>query len=161
MIKCVILVHIIDCFALFAFHALLCIVDTYNRIRYMKIPSMMHQQCSLKKKSSSLGVELQPLIIDGNDTSTAISYGTPNETSLASQPTSHSIGGYFYQGEKGLCSGDDDSLKQEETATSTSTTNEAGVPRAVQLMRLENLAIPMCYLCVGIMQGRSSSSIGL
>ena len=28
------------------------------------------------------------------------------------------------------------------------------VPRSIQLLRKENLAIPACYLCVGLMQGQ-------
>jgi hypothetical protein len=79
------------------------------------------EQRSLKKKSSSLGVELQALVIDDTE---VVSYGAPSDTESL--------------------------MIQSETAKSDGDQN---VPRAVQLMRPENLAISMCYLCVGLMQG--------
>lgn len=84
------------------------------------------QKKSLKKKSSSLGVELQPLVDVDSDHDTAF-YGSPDEYSSLETP--HSL------------------QEQENNATN------AEPPRAVQLMRPENLAIPACYLCVGLMQG--------
>jgi len=94
------------------------------------------QNKSLKKKSSSLGVELQPLV-DGNDDSTTCShYG-------ASLPND----GDFQQKQVG-----EYSLPRHTNETQV-------VPRAAQLMRPENLAIPACYLCVGLMQGEQPFKI--
>ena len=35
------------------------------------------------------------------------------------------------------------------------------VPRAVQLLRKENIAVPACYLCVGLLQGLSGPFINV
>ena len=89
------------------------------------------QKNALKKKSSSLGVELKPLVHCHEDTS----YG--------SAPSDR----WFHRSqEAGHANSEDEHLTRQ---------NATEVPRAVQLMRPENLAISACYLCVGLMQGLS------
>jgi hypothetical protein len=100
----------------------------------------LQEKRALKKKSSSLGVELQPLVVYNNDetyadTITSISYGAGDE--------------YFQQEACGLHH--DETKHQQPSDTQQ---------RAVQLMRPENLAIPFCYLCVGLMQGRALQLCG-
>lgn len=89
------------------------------------------QKKALKKKSSSLGVELKPLIHHHEKDTSNSNYGSPGFPSATDDAT-HPI------------TVDEYSAQQNRSEEGT---------RSFQLLRRENLAIPACYLCVGLMQG--------
>lgn len=99
--------------------------------------SLKQNTKSLKKKSSSLGVELQPLVLD--DATSVSYYGSPDDGEEGRERTS--------------------TITQKEASEKEAVNEDsvATLPRATQLMRPESLAIPACYLCVGLMQVRVSS----
>lgn len=124
------------------------------------MPLSLQEQRVLKKKSSSLGVELQPLIVvddegaadaDTDTIMTAISYGAaPQDTdSLTSLNKADDV--YSTQETSGLYH--DENKPQQQPSDEHQ--------RQVQLFRPENLAIPVCYLCVGLMQGKKLPTIRL